>query len=213
MSDVASLLLEIETAQKANNSVNVSNNTSESQFLGSLFDKDEDDIDNLIKSKPSSFSPDLSLCISGKSSTIYSSKTNSDSNCDLIPINSISNEVILTDKYDIRHKLSSFEMNEIISKQKQFEINKNIYSKQWEENKEWNLRDEKLLLIQENTACTIKDLENERYGDFYTKTQTDKEIDYEIDYIIPNNLLRPKTKNEHKLMEKVAKWVTDKGIQ
>ena len=37
-------------------------------------------------------------------------------------------------------------------------------------------------------------------------------IGYQIDFMVPSHItLRPTTKNEHNLMEKVAKWVIDRG--
>ena len=142
MTDVASLLLEIETAQQ-----------KKPQLLGSLFDNDDDDEDEEDLTDLSS------LCIIGRSCIIHSSN----------------NDEILRDKYDARHKLSKFDIKDIESTQQRLKSNKIIYDKQWEEDKEWHLRNEKLLLIQENAAYTINDLQHERYRDFKDKMDKNRQ--------------------------------------
>ena len=159
MADVASLLLEIETAQKENDD----ETSKSSQFLGSLFDNDEDDDITDLSSSNNNQLSSISLSITGKSCII--SKNSHDPNNDLIKIQSVKNETILTDRYDVRHKLSEYDMKEIISTQQRLKSNKNIYAKQWEEDNKWHLRNEKLSLIQENTPCSIDELQFERYRD------------------------------------------------
>ena len=157
MADVASLLLEIETAQKKQDS---RQNTS-SSFLGSLFDKDDDDDDVAIsphKSTSNGFNPDLSLSVIGKACKIHPSNAQS-----------IQNGAI-TDPHDARHKLSKFEMNDIINTQQRLKANKSIHSSQWQEDKDWHLRNEKNELMKENTRCTIRELEHERYKDLAAKS-------------------------------------------
>ena len=172
MAEVASLLLEIESAQRNSKQTAPVSSQSEPQFLGSLFDNDEEDEDmTKLNQTSSTHSPDLSLCITGKSCIIHPS--NSDNNDgDLIAIKSVNNiDQILTDKHDARHKLSPFDMKDIESTQQRLSSNKSIYAKQWDEDKEWHLRDEKLSLIQHNASYTIESLQNERYRDLKEKIE------------------------------------------
>ena len=161
MADVASLLLEIETAQKQQDS----RHKTSSSFLGSLFDKDDDD-DVGISHKPTDndFIPDLSLSVIGKPCKIHSSNAQT-----------IQNGAI-TDPHDARQKLSKFEMNDIINTQR-VKANKLIHSKQWQEAKDWHLRDEKNELIKENTRCTIQELEHERYKDLAAQSTKTGKLD------------------------------------
>eukprot|EP01083_Nonionella_stella_P107983 313447_1 len=213
MSDVASLLLEIETAQKE------SVISSSSQLLGSLFDKDDDENENEDVNTNNCDHATVSLCITGKLCTLHSTQSTKNDDDDLIPIEAIKTARVLTDRHDARHHLSQFDMKEIISTQQRLQLNKSINAKQWQEDKEWHLRNEKLLLMKENSECSIDELQHERYGDLHTNTKShkpktdDSVIGYTLPYTVPSHLVRPKTKLEHELMDKVAKWAIDRGIQ
>lgn len=174
MADVASLLLEIETAQKSK--VLARPTTGDTSFLGSLFDED-DDVQSLIKSNGSTstsgaFEPDLSLCAIGKSMKLHQSEAKSNTNGDgnLKIVQSVEDEEIRADVHDARHKLSVFEMRDIIGTQQRLKANEDIHAAQWREDKQWHLRNEKLSLIQEDGQCSIDELEMERYRDLKTNT-------------------------------------------
>ena len=79
--------------------------------LGSLFDKDDDEEDIPLNTPHNGFIPDISLSVICKTCIIHSQSIQTES---------------LSDPYDARHKLSEFEMNDIINTQQRLNANKSV---------------------------------------------------------------------------------------